>query len=144
MTQKVTKTVPKTDTSTRTTVATPARLVWQPWALEKRGLLFPSPGPPFGPLTRIGAKAARIGAELEPTGAELAENGTDLQAALICYAPSLKNVDIPLDNLLDHSQPLADVDGIPGSLQLLAVQPVIASGVSAGASNHLSHAGAPD
>ena len=58
---------------------------------------------------------------MEPTGAEFAENGTDLQAALICYAPSLQNVDIPLDNLLDHSQLLAEVDGILGSLQLLAV-----------------------
>ena len=77
-------------------------------------------------------------------GVELTDNGNALQAALICYAPSLQNVDIPLDFLLGHSQPLAEVDGILGSLQLLAVHPVIASGVNAGASNHLSHAGAPD
>ena len=56
----------------------------------------------------------------------------------------LQNVYIPLDNLLDHSQPLAEVGGIRGSLQLLAVHPAIASGANAGASNHLSHAGAPD
>ena len=56
----------------------------------------------------------------------------------------LQNVDIPPDNLLDHSQPFAGVDGIPGSLLLLAVHPVLAHGVLAGASNHLSHAETPD
>ena len=74
------------------------------------------------------------------------------------FSHFLQNVDIPPDNLLDHSQHLASVDGIPGSLHpsrlercsvlgsavILAVHPVIASGVNAGASNHLSHAGAPD
>ena len=67
-----------------------------------------------------------------------------MKVNLIFSATFLQNVDILTDNLLDHSQHLASVDGIPGSLQLLAVHPVIASGVNAGASNHLSHAGAPD
>ena len=53
------------------------------------------------------------------------------------------DVDLPPDNLLDHPQPLARVDGIPGPLQLLAVHPVLAHGVLAGASN-LSHAETPD
>ena len=59
------------------------------------------------------------------------------------FSHFLQNVDIPPDNLLDHSQPFAGVDGIPGSLQLLAVHPVLAHGVLAGASNHMSHAETP-
>ena len=68
--------------------------------------------------------------------------GNESEADL--FSHFLENVDIPPDNQLDHSQPLAGVDGNPGSLQLLAVHPVIASGVSAGASNHMTHAGSPD
>ena len=60
------------------------------------------------------------------------------------FSNFLQNVDIPPDTLLDHSQPLAGVDGIPGSLQLLAVHPVLAHGVLAGASNHMSHAETPE
>ena len=60
------------------------------------------------------------------------------------FSHFIQNVDIPSDNLLDHSQLGAGVDGIPGSLQLLAVHPAIASGVSAGAPNHLPHAEAID
>ncbi len=60
------------------------------------------------------------------------------------FSNFLQNVERPPDNLLDHSQPLAGVDGIPGSLQLLAVHPVLAHDVLAGASNHLSHAETPD
>ena len=56
-----------------------------------------------------------------------------MKVNLILFSHFLQNVDIPPDNLLDHSQPLAGVDGIPGSLHLLAVHPVVASGVSAGA-----------
>ena len=73
----------------------------------------------------------------------MAGNGTDLPA-LICSAPLSLNVDLPPDNLLDHPQPLAGVDGIPGPLQLLAVHPVLAHGVLAGASNHMSHAETPE
>ena len=60
------------------------------------------------------------------------------------FSHFLQNVDLPPDNLLDHPQPLAGVDGIPGPLQLLAVHPVLAHGVLAGASNHMSHAETPD
>ena len=50
------------------------------------------------------AKAVQNGAELEPTGAELAENGTDLQAALICYAPEF--------DPSDHEYPMGSPEEI--------------------------------
>ena len=57
---------------------------------------------------------------------------------------TLQLVDSPLDNLLDRSQPLAEVDGIPGSQHFLAVHPACAHGDLADASNDMSHAETPD
>ena len=49
-----------------------------------------------------------------------------------------------MNDLLDHNEHLAHVDGLPGSLQALAVLTDTAGGVISGASNSLTHAGPPD
>ena len=56
-------------------------------------------------------------AELEPTGGELAENGTDLQAALICYAPQFERS--------DHEYPMSSPEEIEltGDLDLVSASP---------------------
>ena len=61
------------------------------------------------------------GANLEPSGPNFSNF-----SGLLCH--TLQLVDIPLDNLLDHSQPLAEVDGIPGSQHFLAVHLACAHG----------------